>query len=113
GDRLSGAAVDRVLDVLDAGVGQGRAGQRVARRQVDGDGRVVPVGVGVVRGARLAGVDPDRGRVVRRLLVGGVVGRPVADRVLAVVGVRGRGRDEDVGRADGHTPERQAGDRVV
>src|SRR4029079_12669305 len=113
GHRLGGAAVDRVLDVLDAGVGERRAGQRVGRRQVDADRRAVPVGVGVVARARVAGVDLDGRRVVRRLGVAGVVGRPVLDRVDAVVGVIGRGRDGDVGVVTGHRLGGAAVDRVL
>src|SRR5690242_10392539 len=98
-DRLGGAAVDRVLDVLDAGAVrvEGVGGRRVGRGQVDGVGAVVPEPVVVVGRARVLGVDLDRRRVVRRLDVVGVVGRPVLDRVQAVVGVVGRCGDGHVG----------------
>src|SRR5690242_9063088 len=114
-DRLGGAAVDRVLDVLDAGAVrvEGVGGRRVGRGQVDGVGAVVPEPVVVVGRARVLGVDPDRRRVVRRLDVVGVVGRPVLDRVQAVVGVVGRGRDGDVGVVGRDRLDGAAVDRVL
>src|SRR5439155_6309170 len=49
-DGLDGAAVDRVVDLLDAGAAEGGAGRGIRRRGVHVHGAVVPVPGGVVAG---------------------------------------------------------------